>query len=281
MKMMLLCVLLIAVAILLNICIERQFLHTRRTTVQLRALPDAFDGMRILQISDLHHRTFGKGQRRIAYRALKLNPDIIVLTGDIVSRDERDFSSVGAMCRGLMATAPTYFAMGNHEMDLPPEVFAEFRKTLEEAGVILLLNQTEVLEREGSRLHLTGAMLDDSVYHGKEKRYRNLNPYSAQELAEQVGVHQSCTVLLAHNPLIAQAYADWGADLVLAGHVHGGIVRLPLLGGLLSPTRSFFPRYTKGLYQIGMTQMHVSAGLGKLRLWNPPEVNLITLKVKK
>ena len=87
-----------------------------------------------------------------------------------------------------------------------------------------------------------------------------------------------CTILLAHNPLLLDTYAAWGADLVLCGHVHGGLIRLPLAGGLLSPERKFFPKYDKGLYEKAGTKMYVSGGIGKPRFWNPPEINLLYLK---
>lgn len=78
--------------------------------------------------------------------------------------------------------------------------------------------------------------------------------------------------MLAHNPLCAKAYSQWGADIVFCGHIHGGAVRLPLLGGLLSPERKFLPEYSKGIYHIGKTEMIVSGGIGKPRLFNPPEI---------
>ena len=86
--------------------------------------------------------------------------------------------------------------------------------------------------------------------------------------------------MLAHNPLLLDSYADWGADLVLCGHMHGGLIRLPFVGGMLSPERRFFPRYDKGLYQKKNTKMYVSGGIGKLRLGNPPEINLLVLRAK-
>ncbi len=99
-------------------------------------------------------------------------------------------------------------------------------------------------------------------------------------MEQALGKRSGTTILLAHNPLFADSYAQWGADLVLCGHLHGGVVRLPFVGGVLSPERRFFPRYDKGYYQIGETQMIVSGGIGKPRLWNPPEVGVIELTVE-
>ena len=88
----------------------------------------------------------------------------------------------------------------------------------------------------------------------------------------------SVCFLLAHDPLPFKAYAGWGADVTFSGHIHGGVIRLPFIGGLLSPERKFFPKYSKGLYHIGRSKLVVSAGLGKFRLNNPSQLLLITLK---
>ena len=112
--------------------------------------------------------------------------------------------------------------------------------------------------------------------------YMNLTAYGNDSVNETLthllGTCRENTVLLAHNPLWFRSYAKWGAALTLSGHVHGGAVRLPLIGGLLSPERAFFPPYDKGYYTDGRHDMIVSGGLGKLRLFNPPEICLITPK---
>ncbi|MBQ8514710.1 MAG: metallophosphoesterase [Ruminococcus sp.] len=258
--------------------IERCILLTRKKEIFLRAWPKELNGMRILQISDLHHRTFGRDNIRISRRVQRIQPDIIVITGDLISRDMRDFTAVGRFCRNLAAIAPVYFVPGNHELDLPSKVRETYYKTLRGANGIILDNRSCSIKSGGGSVSLVGTTLDISIYHDGDHKYRNLNPYSKEELIKQIGVHDGCTILLAHNPLIAEAYADWGADLVLCGHVHGGVMHLPFIGGVLSPERRFFPRYSKGLYRIGDTCMYVSGGLGKIRLFNPSEINLITLR---
>lgn len=169
--------------------------------------------------------------------------------------------------------------MGNHELDLPPAVWEQLRQTIAQSGCRLLQNQTISLEMPGSvPLYLAGADLAYGVYRDENRKFRNLQPYTAADLENDLGRRRGCTVLLAHNPLLLDSYAGWGADLVLCGHVHGGLVRLPFLGGVLSPERKFFPKYDKGLYEKDGTKMYVSGGIGKPRLCNPPEINLIHLK---
>ena len=177
--------------------------------------------------------------------------------------------------------AAGYDAMtvGNHELDLPPAVWEQLRQTIAQSGCRLLQNQTISLEMPGSvPLYLAGADLAYGVYRDENRKFRNLQPYTAADLENDLGRRRGCTVLLAHNPLLLDSYAGWGADLVLCGHVHGGLVRLPFLGGVLSPERKFFPKYDKGLYEKDGTKMYVSGGIGKPRLCNPPEINLIHLK---
>ncbi|MBQ8687100.1 MAG: metallophosphoesterase [Ruminococcus sp.] len=269
--------LLIGILFLADSLIESRLLLTQKADISLPTLPRSFHGIRIMQISDLHHRVFGKDNSRITARAKLLRPDIIVITGDLVSRDQRDFTAIGRFCRNLTEIAPVYFTPGNHELDLPPKVLETYLKTLRAAGVSVLWNDSVQLHRNEAVISLTGAALDISVYHNGKHRYGNLNPFSSEEITKQLGGRSECTILLAHNPLIASAYAQWNADLVLSGHVHGGVVRLPFIGGLLSPERQFFPRYAKGIYMIHHTVLYVSTGLGKFRFWNPPEVNLLTL----
>lgn len=267
--------------ILIYTLIEHQMIVTRRTDITLENLPCNFENLKILQISDIHHRQFGKDQSRIVRRAKALNPDIIVITGDLISRDMRDFSSAASFCSQLSSIAPVLFSMGNHELDLPLKVQSTYISALKNAGVHVLINSSYHLEKNGQVIDFTGLSLETSVYHSPDFSYSDLDPYSSQQIENSVGVRQRCTVLLAHNPLIFDAYAAWNADLVLSGHVHGGVIRLPFVGGILSPERRLFPAYTRGLYFKNKSILYVSAGLGKFRFLNPPEINLLTLRSTK
>lgn len=256
---------------------ERFIIITRRQNVYLEKLPLSFSGLRIMQISDIHHRKFGKDQSRIIKRVKKENPDIIVITGDLISRDMRDFASAGRFCKSLSKISPVLFSVGNHEIDLPEKVMATYFETLKNSGVHILFNSEYTLQNGSDVLKFIGASLDTSVYHDENFSYKNLASYSLEKLENDIGVRSECTVLLVHNPLVFETLALWNADLILSGHVHGGVIRLPFIGGLLSPERKFFPVYTRGLYKSQSSQLYVSAGLGKIRLFNPPEINLITL----
>lgn len=228
---------------------------------------------RIVQISDLHRRHFGKAQKRLIRRTAKLQPDIIVITGDLVSREERSFTETEHLLRRLRKLAPVLAVPGNHEGDLPPESYEQFRKAVRRGGAVLLEN--EIVTVKG--IPFAGVFLPRSCFRGGSLfGLRPAEACSAELMQELLGSCPPHTVLLAHNPLYFPAYAQWGAALTLSGHVHGGFLRLPGIGGVISPERRLFPRYDKGHYRQNGSEMVVSAGLGNLRLFNPPELCLIT-----
>ena len=236
---------------------------------------DIPDLPRIVQISDLHRRQFGREQKRLIRKAATLKPDIIVITGDLISRCVTDFTETQRLLRRLAALAPVLTVCGNHEADLPPALRERFRQAVRNSGAVLLENKTVTVKG----VRFAGLSLPSAFFRGGGLfGFTGAAECSADTLHDLLGSCEANTVLLAHNPLFFPAYAEWGAALTLCGHVHGGAVRLPVLGGLLSPERRFFPRYSKGRYRIGKSQMIVSAGLGKLRLFNPPELCLITAK---
>lgn len=244
-----------------------QLLHISRYEAALAGLP------RIVLVSDLHKRHFGRGQRDLIRNIAGLHPEYIIVTGDLISRTVTDFSETEQLLRRLCAIAPVVMSEGNHEADLAPSLYKEFRQMAARSGVLYLHNSYARL----GGITVAGLALPPEYYRGGGNfGYRGKYACTADTLREQLGECPPETLLLAHNPLFFPAYAEWGAALTLSGHVHGGAVRLPLIGGLLSPERTFFPRYDKGSFRIGASEMLVSAGLGKLRLFNPPELCLIT-----
>lgn len=241
-------------------------LRTADYPVDMPALP------RLVQISDLHKRHFGREQHDLIRAAAAAKPDYIVITGDLISRSMTGFAETAALLRRLRALAPIYAVYGNHELDLLPETEAEYRLMLRHSGVHLLDN--EMIRLDG--ITLAGLTLTAAHYSGGAPfGFRGAVGCSKEDLTHIFGECPKNTVLLAHTPLFFVAYAAWGARLTLSGHIHGGIVRLPGTGGLLSPERKFLPRYDKGRFVRGESEMIVSGGLGKLRFCNPPEICVI------
>lgn len=258
---------------------ESHMIQTTHTEAYSETLPPEFDGFRMVQISDLHGRTFGT---RLLRRVRAERPEIIVLTGDLVDHKTRCFGGVLGFIAELCRLCPVCFVSGNHEIGLPEERRAEFLRGLAKAGVEILDNRSRELCRGGAAVRLCGLRLPLRYYRSA----MNAKPCPAltpKEIERHIGKKTAAyTVLLAHNPLCFDAYAAWGAELTLCGHVHGGMVRLPGLGGLLSPERRFFPKYSAGAYFSGKNEMIVSRGLaGGPRIGNLPELGVIVLRAGK
>lgn len=248
-------------------------LHTTWAQVAVNGLPQGFEGFRIVHLSDLHGHEYGENSGELLERVRQAEPEIIVITGDLIDREEQR-AMVPALAKGLSAIAPTYYVTGNHEWAVGG--VKALKGLLTECGVTVLSNDYVVLERRDDRLALAG--VDDPNGYADQKTPEALAAQLEQEVPGLV------TVLLAHRNDAIQRYAAAGYDLVLSGHAHGGIIRLPFTDGLLSPARTFFPTWTSGLYSVGDTTLFVSRGLGNntspvsgFRLFNRPEVAVVVL----
>lgn len=230
-------------------------------------------GIRAAHLSDLHKRTFGKNNQLLIKKTAQEHPDIIFITGDLISRSCTDFTAAGETLKALTKIAPVYLIFGNHESDLNDLLKQNFIQEVNDSGAVLLRNEYVKININDRELNLYGAELKKSVYK-VNNGYSGLETADRAYFTEILGDPRSGeNILLVHNPLFADAYADWGADYAFAGHVHGGAAAIPFTRiGILSPERKLFPKYTKGIYDIGGMKLFVSGGLGKLRLFNPPEI---------
>ena len=238
-------------------------------TVTDEEIPAAFDGFRIVQVSDLHNTEFGRDNRRLLEKIKTAQPDILVLTGDLLDSYHTDVEVAADFARAAVQIAPTYFVTGNHESRIGDYVL--LKAQLETAGVQVLENEKLSLEQEGETVTLLG--VDDPTFFPGWTR-----EIEGQLLAEAITElsPEGYSILLTHRPRFLPEYAACGVDLVFAGHMHGGQFRVPFLGGLYSPTHGFFPDYDAGVWTEGDTTMIVSRGLGNsafpLRLNNPPDL---------
>lgn len=246
------------------------------------AVPGLQKTQRILHFSDVHFSGMTTEERnrsvsaQLLRKAALLRPDFIAVTGDMVSRNPgRSGIPDAVVCLAkLRKIAPVYFVPGNHEMDLPPVKRKKLLQSLQAQGVEVLCNRTV----QHDDLSISGVVLPKGMYKNEKGGYSGLLTCTEEMLRKRLGTCRSHpNLLLAHSPMGLRAYALWGADIVLSGHVHGGIIRLPVIGGVLSPERKFFPEFTKGVYSQGDTTMVVTAGIGKLRIGNPPETLCIDL----
>ena len=246
------------------------------TDVELAGLPAEFDGYRIVHLSDLHGHEYGAGNSDLLARVAEQEPDLIVVTGDLIDR-EGQLEMVPTLARGLAAAAPAYYVTGNHEWSLGTGKVMELKNLLSQCGVAVLSNQYEILERDGAQIVLAG--VDD------------LNGYADQMTPEERyarswdQVPGLFTILLAHRNNQFGRYANTGYDFVMSGHGHGGIIRLPFAGGLIGTGGRMLPPWTSGIYTAGDSTLFVSRGLGNntvpfpgFRLFNRPELAVVTLR---
>lgn len=234
-------------------------------TVARRAVPKGLDGFRIVHLSDLHNTDYGD---RLVKAVRRAAPDLIVVTGDLISRRTRDIAPAVRQISACAAFAPVYYVPGNHERRSRRRR-ALFRD-LFAAGVTVLQDERVTLSVRGETLTVAG--LRDPVFGG----------FTARTVEKLCG--GGFSLLLCHRPERFRDYALGRADVVFCGHAHGGQVRIPGLGGLVAPGQGYFPKYTGGAHRLGRTTMIVSRGLsgGKFppRLFNRPEVVTVVLRHK-
>ena len=233
---------------------------------------EGLDGLKIAQISDVHSADI-QGELQTALR--EAAPDLIVFTGDLVNREDRDLSCALSLAAMAAQIAPAYYAPGNHEADNP--CYPELREGLEEAGITVLENESIQLRYRGARVNIIG-LLDLAFHPQGRTAAREELPGLIQDLSAPGALN----VVLSHRPSLMEEYEESGADLVFSGHAHGGQVRMPLIGPLFAPDEGALPDYTAGTYLAGETWVVVSRGLGNgtpfPRLWNAPELVVVTMR---
>lgn len=242
---------------------------------------------RFVLLADLHNKSFGRRNDRLLSVISEISPDAILSAGDMLTAvGGADFTNALSLMEELAAKYPVYYGMGNHEYRLGlypehyPGIYENYLNGLKKAGIEPLINETAYLP--AWNIAVCGAQIDRDYY----RHFRRL-PMEPSYLPKLLGTPEEgkFQLLIAHNPVYFDAYADWGADLVVSGHVHGGIMRLPFLGGVLSPSLTLFPRYDGGIFREGNSTMILSRGLSShtppIRIFNPGELIVIDLKPDK
>lgn len=231
----------------------------------------------IVQLGDLHNAVFGRDNERLVERVAALAPDLILITGDLVTARTESCETAYAFVERLAALAPVYCALGNHEL-LHEEYFPDedLVAGLSEHGAVVMYKRSVIVQTSGGQIAIGGVS-------GSAYQHSYLRAYSAHFLDAFIK-NTSFTLLLAHEPdgmLLNGGMALWPVDLVLCGHTHGGQVRLPFLGAVYLPSEGFFPKYADGLFRFGAETVIITRGLGTSslvpRFCNRPEIVAITL----
>ncbi len=241
--------------------------------------------LKIIFLSDLHSRQYGKENERLLRAIRDEQPDLIFVGGDMLVGVRNTDPQVAISLAGALAEiCPVYYANGNHEQrlklypDVYGNVYEEYKSALEDSGAMLLENECVSINAEVGQVSLYGLEIPAECY-AKLRR----TSLSTNEITERVGEcpKEGYTILLAHNPKFADTYLEWGADLVLSGHLHGGVVRVPGIGGVISPQGILFPKYSGEHTKVGDADVVVSKGLGDhtipIRIMNPKEIIVLHL----
>lgn len=253
-------------------------------------LPEAFDGYKIVQLTDLHSKSFGKNNERLIEKIDKESPHILLMTGDMINTEDKDYGVFFSLVDNLVSKYESYFIVGNHEQNLKDDQLDFLYKELRAAGVTVLDNELRTIEKDGQVINIYGMWFNLRYYSDQRNQIMRDDPeryyFSLDKMEKVMGSYDSSkfSILLTHNPLYFDTYSQWGADLTLTGHIHGGMIRLPFLGGIFSPEKTFFPDYDAGLYSHGDRKMIVGRGLGNgnlgFRFLNSPELIVINLHSK-
>lgn len=255
---------------------QNNCLSTSSFEITSDRIPQEFHGYRIVQLSDLHGKWFGKNQDRLVRQVEKQKPNLIVMTGDLVDASRYEEKPAIALVQRLSIIAPVYVSLGNHEewSDVDNSL-QPFLKKLQIAGARIVRGESLYETRNGAKILISG--IDDPDFNV---------PHQWQRVVD-AGKNTPSTfhILLSHRPELFDKYVEGKFDLVFTGHAHGGQIRLPFVGGLVAPVQRFFPHYDSGLFAKGQTAMIVNRGLGNSiipqRIFNQPEIVCVQLRNQK
>lgn len=268
-------------ALLALFALAAGFVYWQNFTLQVEpvelffeSLPPQFDGLRVAELSDLHGRSFGKNNVRLLRTLQKARPDMICICGDLFD-EKTDLTMLEPLLTGLTDIAPVYYVTGNHEWQV--KNLREILQKMRAWGVTVLENEGRVLSRGGAEMVVAGV-------HDPCGPYDMKTPAAlVRELRSAQG--NDFILMLSHRNDELAMWSQLGVQLVLSGHCHGGVVRLPFVGGVFGTRRELFPEYDAGVYRQDGTTLFVSRGLGytnvHFRLFNRPHVPIMILRSGK
>ncbi len=232
-------------------------------------VPEDFNGYKIVHISDLHNKSFGKNQEKLLKKIEEISPDIIAITGDLIDRRKYNLEVALSFVKGAVDIAPVYYVSGNHEA---------WSGKYEEIKDELISLNVQVLDDEKISIHRKDEFID--IIGLKDPDFHTSNDLEDQLM--NLSEENNFQILLSHRPELINLYSKEKIDLIFSGHAHGGQFRLPFIGGIIAPDQGLFPEYTSGLYVKDKSTLIVSRGLGNsiipLRLFNQPEIIVLTIK---
>jgi hypothetical protein len=264
-RIILLAIVVLFLAVIVQIYLDTNFFKVVEVQLTTRKIP-AGEEIRILQISDLHDKVFGKDNESLVEAIHQVDADVIVITGDLIDRSTKDLGRVFSLVERITAKHQrVYFISGNHEN--ANRLRRELLDGLVSRGVIVLNNGNVELEVRGTAFNLAG--VEDGPRKNVNQAMEGINP-------------DLYTVLLSHRPDLVARIAEIPVDLILSGHTHGGQVRLPFVGAIYAPNQGWLPKYDKGMFQIlADRHLYVDSGLGTthlpIRFLNKAQMSVIRI----
>lgn len=236
-------------------------------------------------VADLHAHVYGRDNDILIQKIKEQKPDMILVPGDmIVSRYPETYETAYQALKKLTEIAPVYFSNGNHESRvskvpvMQTEAFLAYENRVRKSGVHILNNASEEVILHGGKFCISGLEIPLECY-GKGS-YEPLPEHFIRDVLGDAK-QDSVQILMAHNPMFAKEYAEWGADVSVCGHTHGGLVRIPGIGSVISPQFELFPKYDAGEFNFGDRKVYVSKGLGThtfhIRVFDRAEVLMIRI----
>ena len=266
-------------ACLASIWISYNWLTVTHFTVRSSKISEPF---RIVLVSDLHEHQFGRDNEKLAEKIREQSPDLIIIDGDMINGDSENADTAVELVRALKETAPVYYSFGNHEYSYMEAGHEDLTEELEAAGAVVLNYQSIDIDVKGNQIRL-GGLYEYGFETGMQSEEENERaiPY-----LEEYADTDRYLIMCAHRPESFYPWdmADqWGIDLVLSGHLHGGQVIIPGVGGLYNSLDGFFPKFDYGQYKLGDSDMVITRGLGSNpkmlpRFNNPPEIAVVEVK---
>lgn len=272
---------LIILVVLLLMCLTSLWLSYNYLTISNFIVKNSkiTKAFRIVLISDLHDHQFGNGNKKLVKRIKEQSPDFIVMDGDMLNGNSENDEVIVTLVNKLSEIAPVYYSYGNHEYYYIDAGHDDLQQNLENAGATVMNYQIIDTEVNGNSIRL-GGLYEYGFETGMQSEEENAQAISYLEKLVNTDRY---LIMCAHRPesFYCWNWADtWGLDLVLSGHLHGGQVIIPGIGGLYSSLDGFFPRYDYGQYKLGNSDMLITRGLSSNRkvlprFNNPPEIVVV------
>ena len=261
-----------------NVCIK-----IAEYTINLSKLSGS---AKVVVISDLHGKEYGKDNKRLLAKISEQKPDTIFVVGDMLDDDdaENGFSKTAKLLTELSDIAPVYLSFGNQEKEYDGDILENYVNTITENGIVILDDSFVDCEINGQKIRIGGTMGHAFPFGRTKEEFENSDEYIFLKEMEKT---DSPTIILAHRPdtfIFNGAHNYWSnIDLIVSGHTHGGVIRLPFAGGLYAPIQGLFPEYDSGFYMLGeKMKMVITSGLSGYkfipRVLNSPEICVLNLE---